>query len=106
MTDAEVAQNESYVLAAKVIAITVRNAMEDFHAENLTDEQMAVLNPIIRNAIYTGLFAIGRMSTDGRCAKWVHTNLSLLPPYWEEPQFLDAFREFLAQGPGEADEDQ
>src|SRR5258708_6012326 len=36
---------------AMIVAMTVRNAMEDFHCEHLTDEQMRQLNPIIRNAI-------------------------------------------------------
>jgi len=31
--------------------------MEDFHCRHLSDEQMAELNPIIRNAIYTALYA-------------------------------------------------
>jgi hypothetical protein len=42
---------------AKYIAMVVRNAMEDFHCRHLSDEQMAELNPIIRNAIYTALYA-------------------------------------------------
>jgi len=33
---------------ATVIAMAVRNAMEDFHHKHLSDEQMAELNPIIR----------------------------------------------------------
>jgi hypothetical protein len=37
---------------AKYIAMVVRNAMEDLHCRRLSDEQMAELNPIIRNAIY------------------------------------------------------
>jgi ribonuclease HIII len=42
---------------AKYIAIVVRNAMEDFHCKHLSDEQMQELNPIIRNAIYTAIYA-------------------------------------------------
>lgn len=38
-----------------LIAIAVRNEMEDFHCEHLTDSQMKELNPIIRNAIVTAL---------------------------------------------------
>ena len=33
---------------AAYIAMVVRNAMEDFHCEHLTDEQMMELNPIVR----------------------------------------------------------
>lgn len=42
---------------AMVLAMVVRNAMEDFHCRHLNDEQMKELNPIMRNAIYTGLQA-------------------------------------------------
>lgn len=40
---------------SKLIAMNVRNEMEDFHVRHLSDEQMRELNPIIRNAIYTTL---------------------------------------------------
>ena len=43
---------------AMFLAMVVRNAMEDFHCQHLTDEQMRELNPIVRNAIYTGLQAL------------------------------------------------
>ena len=42
---------------ATYMAMVVRNAMEDFHCEHLTDDQMKELNPIIRNAICTALHA-------------------------------------------------
>jgi hypothetical protein len=40
---------------AKIIAVVVRNSMEDFHCKYLSDAQMKELNPLIRNAIYTAL---------------------------------------------------
>jgi len=39
---------------AKYIAMVIRNAMEDFHCRHLSDEQMAELNPIIRDAVLYG----------------------------------------------------
>jgi len=39
------------------IAMVIRNTMEDFHCEHLTDDQMKELNPIIRNAVCTALHA-------------------------------------------------
>ncbi len=39
------------------VAMVVRNTMEDFHCQHLSDEQMRELNPIIRNAIGTALHA-------------------------------------------------
>ena len=40
---------------AMIIAIHVRNSMEEFHAKNLSNKQMRQLNPIIRQAILEGL---------------------------------------------------
>jgi hypothetical protein len=34
---------------SKYIAIVIRNAMEDFHCQHLSDAQMEELNPIIRS---------------------------------------------------------
>jgi len=42
---------------ARYMAIVIRNAMEDFHCEHLSDEQMKRLNPIIRNAVCTAFHA-------------------------------------------------
>ncbi len=42
---------------ASYIAMVVRNAMEDFHCQYLTDDQMKELNPIVRNAVCTALHA-------------------------------------------------
>ena len=55
---------------ALVIAMTIRNAMEDFHGSSRgpTDEQMAVLNPIIRNGALTALHALG--ADNGRRRDW------------------------------------
>lgn len=35
-----------------LIAMHIRNEMEDFHAEHLSDAQMKILNQIIRQAIF------------------------------------------------------
>ena len=40
---------------ARVIAMHVRNEMEEFHCQHLSDDQMKELNPIIRKAIYATL---------------------------------------------------
>jgi hypothetical protein len=71
----------------KVIAMGIRNSMEDFHCKHLSDEQMAELNPIIRNSIYTTLFHI----KEGQLGD-AHSNMILsiqhemIPSYWEEPE--------------------
>lgn len=81
--------DDATIAKAMVIAMGVRNAMEHFHVQHLSDEQMAELNPIIRNAIATGLFAIANMDRDDRCNGWVGFQSMLVPPYWEAPQLLD-----------------
>lgn len=45
----ELTQRQQHTM---LVAMSVRNAMEDFHVANLSDEQMAELNPIIRQAIF------------------------------------------------------
>ena len=74
---------------AMYIAMVVRNAMEDFHCEHLSDEQMAELNPLIRNAIYTALWALHEAGNTGRKAMlaraFVAYNRMLIPKYWEPP---------------------
>lgn len=78
---------------AMYIAMVVRNAMEDFHCEHLTDEQMRELNPIIRNAIYTALHASANVGTSEGADKFVEFQISLIPRYWEEPKLLDDYVE-------------
>lgn len=44
---------------AKAIAVYLRNKIEDFHVKYLSDDQMRVLNPLIRNAVYSFLIDFG-----------------------------------------------
>lgn len=75
-----------------MIAIVVRNHMEEFHGENLSDEQMKELNPIIRNAIYTALFAQDESSKGNESAsKFLAFHIREIPNYWEEPKLTDEF---------------
>jgi hypothetical protein len=77
---------------ATYVAITVRNAMEGFHSKYLSDEQMAELNPIIRNAIFTALYARETVALLPRSKEFVHSQVEHIPDYWEEPEFLAGFR--------------
>jgi len=83
---------------AKLVAIVVRNAMETFHSEHLSDAEMRELNPIIRNAIYTALHAADAQSHDENAKAWIATQLIHIPPYWEEPELLAAYRRSLITG--------
>jgi hypothetical protein len=73
------------------IAMVVRNAMEDFHCRNLSDDQMAELNPIIRNAICTALHAAERGAKSPGAAAFVAFHQRSIPKYWEQPVLLEDF---------------
>jgi len=76
---------------AMFLAMVVRNAMEDFHHRHLLDEQMKELNPIIRNAIYTGLQALRHYDRSKGARSFVDFQQTLIPNYWEQPELLTDF---------------
>lgn len=71
---------------AKLIAMYVRNHMEDFHADYLSDEQMKELNPLIRNAIYTAIVDIEERRP---VTSQLLYNVLLIPEYWEDCEYMD-----------------
>lgn len=77
---------------SKYIAMVVRNAMEDFHCKHLSDEQMKELNPIIRNAIYTAIYAYEAIGKSEMSKDFVEYHLLSIPKYWEEPELLKGFK--------------
>ena len=91
--------SERQSLLAMMIAMGVRNALEGtMHGGHLgelglTDEQMALLNPIVRNAIATGLHASDLYATDFAARKYVDFELMLVPEYWEPPELLEEYTE-------------
>jgi hypothetical protein len=76
---------------AMYLAAVVRNAMEDFHCRHLSDEQMKELNPIIRNAIYTALYARQNYHRSMACQNFVDFSVRLIPDHWEAPKLTDSF---------------
>ncbi|MDO6526185.1 hypothetical protein Q4519_10880 [Motilimonas sp. 1_MG-2023] len=82
---------------AKYIAIVVRNAMEDFHAEHLSDEQMKELNPIIRNGIYTALHAMLKEDRTEQDNQFMEFNNRLIPDYWEEPVLIEEYTDLFGK---------
>ena len=78
---------------ASYVAMAIRNALEGFHAEHLTDEQMAQLNPILRDAVATALYALAHREEDPRCAAFVMFQRMLIPDYWERPELLPSLTE-------------
>ena len=78
------------------IAQVVRNEMEDFHVEHLSDAQMRELNPIIRNAVYTALYAAEQAAQGSKGAGiWMHFH-SRWPDYWEPPELTGDYEKSVA----------
>ena len=76
---------------AMFLAMVVRNAMEDFHHRHLSDQQMKELNPIVRNAIYTGLQALRHYDRSEGARSFADFQKMLIPNYWEQPELLTEF---------------
>jgi hypothetical protein len=89
--------NDETAERAMVIGMCVRNAMEgtihggELGDLSLTDEQMAVVNPIARNAIATGLHAEEHYFTDEAARAYLNFQRQLVPQYWERPVLLDDY---------------
>lgn len=65
--------------------------LEDFHCQHLSDGQMAELSPIIRNAIYTAMYACHSEKHSKAATEVVSFHLISIPKYWEEPELLPRF---------------
>jgi hypothetical protein len=79
---------------AKIIAMNVRNEMEDFHHQHLSDERMKVLNPIIRKAIYKTLRQLYFLQKGTKkqrlvAVQEIHFLFLTLPDYWEAPELTE-----------------
>jgi hypothetical protein len=77
---------------AMVIAMHVRNAMEDIHADPeipLTDEVMERLNKTTRRAIWEVLEAMDKHpDADPDALKMLTWTAIMVPDYWEPPSEL------------------
>jgi hypothetical protein len=86
----------------------VRNCLEELHGggsrldftdsggeyRGLTDEQMALINPIVRNAVADILHALDHMELSAARKLLGFTGM-LVPNYWEPPELTDSYRELL-----------
>lgn len=82
---------------AMYIAQVVRNEMEDFHVEHLSDAQMRELNPIVRNAIYTALYAAEQADQGCEGSRlWIRFHRRW-PVYWEPPELVEDYVGSVAQ---------
>jgi hypothetical protein len=86
---------------ARLIALHIRNELEDFHVKHLTDEQMRELNPIIRNAVLDGLVMfLGTAEGEGplatKNAQFMGWLSLMMPEYWEPAELSDEYRAWLS----------
>lgn len=86
---------EAMGIVTKLLAHEVRNRMEDFHVEHLSDKQMAKLNPLVREGIFNALFAIANYDRDSFSRDFVNMHLLSVPEYWETPELDLNFRNAL-----------
>src|SRR5262245_9505938 len=82
---------------AKVIAMHVRNEMEDFDWRHPRDDQMREVNPLIRKAIYQTLrqlYVLKKGTKKQRLVaiQSIHHLFLLLPDYWEAPDLTEQER--------------
>lgn len=90
MTDEDFARLTPLQQNTMVLAIAIRNAMEDFHVRHLTDQQMEELNPIIRQALFDVLYKIQDPDRERQHAAMRHL-VEQIPGYWEVPFFTSGF---------------
>jgi hypothetical protein len=82
---------------ARYLAVVVHNELEDFRSKNLTDEQMAELDAIMRDAICTALYAheTGQKSSASR--KYTINNMRIAPDDQELPRLSQRYLALAAQ---------
>ena len=72
--------------ATLIIAIHVRNELEDFHVDNLSDKQMKALNQTTRQAIYEALGFMPSSAEGKDTSKDLVWLIKMIPDYWEVPK--------------------
>jgi hypothetical protein len=92
----------------------VRNCLEELHGggsrldftdsggdyRGLTDEQMALINPIVRNAVADMLHAFDHPELTAS-QRLIALTQMLVPGYWEEPELTESYRDVLETTPNE-----
>jgi len=70
---------------ALVMAVLLRNALEDFHATHLTQPQMRELNRLIRYALYEAISQIEAVAGTPEGDEFLAWAVTRIPDYWEIP---------------------
>ncbi|MFI6169068.1 hypothetical protein ACIBCN_19980 [Nocardia sp. NPDC051052] len=88
-----------------LVSMVVRNSMEDFHVEHLSDKQMKQLNPIIRQAVFDALNLIEHVrqkggQSDPKAMRNLDFQIRCLPAYWETPERVsEGFTQYEPRDP-------
>jgi len=86
---------------AMFIAMVIRNEL-DFHGESLSDKQ----SQMVRNAIYTALYARERAGLGDVGAKMFVEYNATWPSYWDSPELTEDYEETTWLVSPEAEPDQ
>jgi hypothetical protein len=84
---------------ATLLATCIRNAIEgvlhggELERTSFSDEQMAILNPVVRDAIATGLHAEIYYFSEAPARSYLDFQSRLIPNYWERPELLDEYKD-------------
>jgi hypothetical protein len=92
MTDTKAREMKEIQATALYMAMVVRNALEDFHCQHLSDEQMKELNLLVRDAIGSALYAHAHFETSAAARKFVQYHMDSIPSYWEMPRIYDSLK--------------
>jgi hypothetical protein len=80
-------------IQSKFISMVIRNAMEGFRVEHLSDAQMKELNPLIRNAVYTAMYSMQYYKDSYKAKEFMSYQLGMIPDYWEDPELIEGIGE-------------
>lgn len=74
-----------------ILAMIVRNGLEDFHVQHLSDSQMKDLSQIVRQSLFDGLSLIAHIrslkeNAAPEAIRALAFEISLIPDYWEIPE--------------------
>jgi hypothetical protein len=78
---------------AMFIAKVMHDAIGDFYSKHLSNDEREELDSIIRNAVYTALFASKNYSKSSAAKAFVTVNLANIPKGWEEPKPLESYQQ-------------
>lgn len=69
-----------------LMAMYLRNALEDFHVANLSDSQMKELNQLLRQALYNATSILETDESDVWRERMMGYLVGMIPDYWEVPE--------------------